>query len=233
MEPTLNPHQSIKFWAEDDRPREKLQSKGASALSNAELLAILINTGTKDQSALALARNLLNFTDNNLASLSKLNLNELKQIKGIGNAKAITIAAALELGRRRNFEEALELKTISSSRDAYAYFKPHVAYLNHEEFWILYLNRANKAIKHQQISVGGVAGTVVDVKLIFKHATQVLASSIILCHNHPSGNLKPSQADIEITKKLRDAGKILEILIADHLIITDNGYFSFADEGLM
>jgi DNA repair protein RadC len=237
MEPTITPAQeklnSIKYWAEDDRPREKMQIKGRLSLSNAELLAILINTGTKNDSALALAQKLLQNANNSLNALSKQNLADLTKVKGIGMAKAITIAAALELGRRRKDEDAYLQTTIKSSREAYNYFEAILVDKPHEEFWVLFLNRSNKVIGRARISEGGVTGTIADPKLIFKQALEKLSCSIILCHNHPSGNLKPSQADIDLTKKLVQAGKLLDIFVFDHIIFTDTAYYSFADEGIL
>lgn len=237
MEQQANPNAekftSIKNWAEDDRPREKMQNKGRHALSNAELLAILINTGTKKESALSLAQKLLNQANNSLNLLSKFNLTELTKIKGVGPAKAITIAAALELGRRRKDEEAPVNTPIRSSKDAFANFEGVLTDKPHEEFWVLFLNRSNKVIGKERISEGGVTGTIADPKLIFKHAVEKLACSIVLCHNHPSGNLTPSQTDIDLTKKLVTVGKLMEIYVFDHLIVADNRYYSFADEGLL
>jgi len=224
-------HTTIKNWAEDDRPREKLLLKGRQSLSDAELLAILIVSGTKDDSALDLAKKILQKADGNLPELSKLNVQELTKINGIGPTRAITILAALELGRRRNESEVLAREKIKSSRDAFEIFKTTMADKPYEEFWILLLNRANKIIRKCPISEGGISGTVVDPKKIFKISLDHHASSIILGHNHPSGILTPSEADMRITKKLVDAGKLLEISVLDHLIIGDNGFYSFADEG--
>jgi DNA repair protein RadC len=230
MEPYLN-HTTIRNWAEDDRPREKLMLKGRQSLSDAELLAILIVSGTKSDSALELAKKILQKANGNLPELSKLNIQELTKINGIGPAKAITILAALELGRRRNESEVLVREKIRSSRDAYDIFKNTMLDKPYEEFWILLLNRANKIIRKVPISEGGISGTVVDPKKIFKISLDHHASSIILGHNHPSGMLTPSEADIKITKKLVEAGKLLEIAVLDHLIVADSGFYSFADEG--
>ncbi|MFN4082658.1 MAG: RadC family protein [Bacteroidia bacterium] len=226
-----NNYTSIKHWAEDDRPREKLLNKGRSSLSDAELLAILINTGTKNKSAIELAKNLLQMANNNLNELGRKTINEIMQIKGLGSAKAITIAAALELGRRRKAEEAKQLTAIKSSKEAYTYISDIFGDLNHEEFWIILLNQSNKVIGRTRISEGGVNMTIADSRKIFKAAIEKLASGIIFCHNHPSGSLKPSQADIDLTKKLVEGAKLLDITIFDHIIYTDNGYYSFADEG--
>lgn len=222
----------ILSWAEEDRPREKLLLKGKAALSDAELIAILIGSGTRELSAVDLSKLILQSVNNNLNELAKLSINDLMKFKGIGEAKAISIAAALELGRRRKDSEVLKKPKVSSSSDAYEAIRPYLMDLQHEQFWVLLLNRANEVIKPHQISIGGVAGTVADPKIIFKAALEYLASAIILVHNHPSGNLTPSQADKELTKKVKEAGKMLDIPVLDHLIFGDNGYFSFADEGI-
>jgi len=224
---------SITQWAEEDRPREKLLLKGRAALSDAELIAILIGSGTRSLSAVEVGKLILNGSDNDLNNLAKFTVKELQKFKGIGEAKAISIVAALELGRRRKETEVKKATKVTSSNDAYQYLKSHFLDLPHEEFWILVLNRANEIITKIPISSGGVSGTVADGKIIFKHAIEHLASGIILAHNHPSGNKKPSDQDLNLTKKLRQAGTILEIPILDHLIITNNGYTSFSDEGLM
>ncbi|MDQ3192725.1 MAG: DNA repair protein RadC [Bacteroidota bacterium] len=223
----------ITAWAEADRPREKLLLKGRSVLSDAELIAILIGSGNKELSAVELAKVILQKTGNNLNALGKLSVKELTKVKGIGEAKAISIIAALELGRRRKDEDKLYINKITSSEDVFNYFKPMLLDLAHEEFWVLMLNRANKIIKSEKVSHGGVSGTVADAKIIFNKSLEVLASAVILCHNHPSGNTKPSDADISLTKRLKEAGKFLEIPVLDHLIFTDNAYFSFADEGIL
>jgi DNA repair protein RadC len=223
----------ILSWAEDDRPREKMLLKGNAALSDAELIAILIGSGTVDLSAVDVAKLILQRANNNLNELAKLSLKDLMKVKGIGEAKAISIAAALELGRRRKDSETVRRPKITCSRDAYDQIKPYLWDLPHEEFWILLLSRSNEVIRPVQVSQGGVAGTVADPKLIFKHAIEHLASAIILVHNHPSGNLTPSQADKDLTKRLKEAGKLLEVPILDHLIFADNGYLSFADDGLL
>jgi DNA repair protein RadC len=229
MENNLDKFSGIKAWAEDDRPREKFLLKGKHSLSNTELLAILIATGTKNESAVDLARKILQLTNDNLNELGKLSINDLKKVKGIGEAKAITIAAALELGRRRKDEDAKQIEIVKTSREVFNYFEPLLADLPHEEFWILLLARNRKVIARIKISEGGIAGTVVDTKIIFKHAIENLASYIVLCHNHPSGNLQPSTADIQITKNLKNAAKLLDIDIVDHIIIGNNKYYSFAD----
>lgn len=223
----------IKDWAEDDRPREKLMAKGREALSNAELLAILIGSGSATQSAVDLCKDILTKANNNLNMLAKYNLSDLMQFKGIGEAKAISIMAALELGRRRQLATALEKVQIKSSHTVYEILQPKLADLPHEEFWMISLNRANKVIDYFRISVGGISGTVADVRLILKTAIEKLASGIIVAHNHPSGNLQPSQADKDLTNRLKEACKLVEIQLFDHLIITESSYFSFADEGLL
>ncbi|MDW3211524.1 MAG: DNA repair protein RadC [Reichenbachiella sp.] len=224
---------SIKQWAEEDRPREKLIIKGKASLSEAELIAILIGSGTPKISAVDLAKTILAATGNDLNELAKLSLADLKKFNGIGEAKAIAIISALELGRRRKETEVVKKPKVSSSSDAYHYLKPHLMDLDHEQFWVLYLNRANQIIKPEMISAGGVSGTVVDAKLVFKKALEVLASGVILAHNHPSGNLQPSNQDVQLTKKIKAAGQTLDIPVLDHIIFTDDGYFSFTDESMM
>ncbi len=224
---------NIKSWAEEDRPREKLLLKGTSALTDAELIAILIGTGTTSLSAVDLAKNLLQHSNNSLDDLARFTVKDLMKIKGIGEAKAITIISALELGRRRKEINTTERPKINGSKDAYELVKGDLMDLPHEEFWVIMLNRANRLLKKHQISLGGVHGTVADPKIIFKTALESLASGIIVAHNHPSGNLTPSQQDIDLTKKLKEAGKLLEIQLLDHVIIAGKNYYSFADEGLM
>lgn len=229
----VKPPFGIKSWSEDDRPREKLVSKGRSVLSDAELIAILIGSGSKKETAVELSRRILNHVGNNLNELGKLTVSDLIKFKGIGEAKAVSIVAALELGRRRKEVEVSRKNKIQTSKDAFDIIAPSLADLPHEEFWAIYLNRANNIVEKRFVSSGGVAGTVVDVKMVIKPAVENLASSIILCHNHPSGNKQPSDADIKITKKIIEAGKLLEINILDHIIICENSYFSFADEGML
>ena len=224
---------SIKQWAEEDRPREKLLLKGKSALSDAELIAIIIGSGTPTITAVDLAKQILHSIDNNLNKLARLTVNDLKKFKGIGEAKAINIVSALELGRRRKEADPPKTQKITCSKDVYQIITPFLQDLPHEEFWILLLDRANQLIKPVSISQGGVSGTVSDPKIIFKHALEALASGVILVHNHPSGNLKPSQADLKLTKQLKEAGTLLEIPVLDHMIYTDSGYFSMADEGIL
>ena len=230
---TYESSRKILSWAEEDRPREKLMLKGRAALSDAELIAILIGSGTRDLSAVDLAKVILQSVGHNLNDLARLSVKDLSKFKGIGEAKAISIVAALELGRRRKEQDRPLRLRITSSRDAYEEIKPHLLDKQHEEFWILLLNRANEVIRPVQISSGGVSGTVADPKLIFKHAIEQLACALILVHNHPSGNLAASQADRDLTKKLKEAGRLLDIPILDHLIFTDQSYLSFADEGIL
>jgi DNA repair protein RadC len=222
----------IKNWAEEDRPREKMMQKGGAALSDAELLAILIGSGSRAESAVQLARRILHSVDNNLNALGKLSAKELASgFKGIGQAKGITIAAALELGRRHNASERLTRQSITSSRDAQAVFYPLLADLRHEELWIALTNRSAKVVEKIKISQGGAGETTADIRLILKPAIQALASGIILCHNHPSGNILPSPQDDALTIRLRDAARLVDIKLLDHIIISDNTYYSYADEG--
>jgi len=224
-------YKPIKSWAVEDRPREKLLTKGKRALTNSELIAIILGSGTHDSSAIDVAKLILNHFDNDLNLLAKSSVNELKRFKGIGPVKAITLTAALELGRRKQTSKGKILPQISSSHDAYIHLKPFFDDQTVEYFYVGLLNQNNRLLNIVQISKGGIAGTVVDPKIIFKQALENRAVSIILAHNHPSGNMKPSQADITITKKLIQAGKTLDIKIVDHLILTDFGYVSFLDEG--
>lgn len=224
---------NIKAWAEEDRPREKLLSKGRTTLSDAELIAILIASGNRNETAVELSKRMLKSIDNDLNKLGKLSVKELMQFNGIGEAKAISIVAALELGRRRKNTDNQLNKTIKSSKDVFEEVIGVMSDLPHEEFWVLFLDRRNAVIKKSNISKGGVSGTVADAKIIFKEAMQLLASAVILCHNHPSGNLKPSDADIQLTKKMKEIGYLVDVPVLDHLIITDKSYFSFGDEGLI
>lgn len=233
MEDSTNKHLTIKSWAEDDRPREKLILKGRQALSDSELLAILLASGSREETAVQLAQRILQENKNSINELAKLQLNDLKKFKGVGEAKAVTVAAALEIGRRRTDESGEEKIKISSSKHAYSILKSKLSDLPHEEFWVLYMNRSNSLIKKECISKGGISGTVVDIRLILKPAIECLASSIILAHNHPSGNLKASQEDINLTKKTKEAAKFMDISLQDHLIIGDQAYLSFADEGML
>lgn len=224
---------SIKNWKEDDRPREKLSQKGREVLTDAELIAILLGSGNKDESAVGLSKRILSAANNNLNELGKFSLRQLTQFKGIGDAKAITIAAALELGRRRRKEEALERMKIISSKSVFELMQPIVGELPHEEFWIIYLNNSNKVIQYVQLSKGGITGTLVDVRLVMKRALELGATAIVLVHNHPSGTLLPSEADKQLTQKLKTASESLDISVLDHLIITEENYFSFADQRIL
>ncbi len=224
-------YRGIKSWAEDDRPREKLLAKSPSALSDVELLAILIGTGTRDLSAVDLARNIFDSVNQNIGDLSRLSIKEMIKFRGIGEAKAINIAAALEIGRRRRLKDSLNRKKIVSSRDAFELLHPIVSDNNYEEFWIVTLNRGNIIKRTHKISEGSMAGTVADPKKIFKIALEDNASSVILCHNHPSGNRNPSKNDHEITRKCKAVGLSLDLPVLDHIIIAEDTYYSFADEG--
>ena len=223
---------SIKNWSEDDQPREKLMLKGKQVLSDAELVAILIGSGSRSESAVQLSQRILSSVDNNLNALGKLSIKQLTEFKGIGEAKAISIVAATELGRRRRAEETLELKKITSSKAVFEIMQPIIGELIHEEFWVLFLNNSNKVTFKSQISKGGITGTIVDVRMVFKMALEQNATSIILTHNHPSGKLEASDADKTLTKQLKLAGQQLSIPVLDHIIITENGYFSFQDENI-
>ena len=224
---------NIKSWPEEDRPREKLSLKGKSSLSNAELIAILIGSGNKNETAVELSKKILSSINNDLNTLGKLTINDLLKFNGIGQAKAITIISALELGRRRKESKVEKKVSIKSSKDAYNIITDVLSDLPHEEFWVIYLNKKNEVLKKESISKGGISGTIADSKIIFKHAIEQLASSIILFHNHPSGNLKPSNADIKLTKKIKETGIMLDTPVLDHLIIGEKDYFSFADEGII
>lgn len=220
---------SIKSWAEDDRPREKLSLKGKSVLSDAELIAILIGSGSRNESAVQLSKRILASVDNNLNVLGKLSIKQLCEFKGIGEAKAISIIAALELGKRRNNEDVIKLEKITSSQITFDIMQPIIGDLPHEEFWVLYLNNNMKVVHKTQLSKGGITGTVVDIRIIFKIAFEHNATGIIMAHNHPSGNNTPSKADFEVTNKIKIACQNLEISLIDHLIITQHNYYSFKD----
>jgi DNA repair protein RadC len=224
---------SIKNWAENDRPREKLILKGKNILSDAELIAILIRAGNRKETAIDLAKRILNYVHNNLIELSKLTINDLTKFNGIGQAKAVTIAAALELGKRRREAEAIKRSKITSSKDVFEIFQSNISDIQYEEFWMLCLNKANKILKKICISQGGTSATAVDPKKIFKIALDNKSSYIILCHNHPSGNIQPSNEDIKLTKKLKEAGNSLDLPVIDHIIIGDEKYYSFADQGII
>ena len=223
----------ISQWAEDDRPREKMMSKGKTSLTDAELIAILIGSGSRNETSVALSRRILSSVGNNLGALQRMSLPQLMAFKGIGEAKAVAIAAAMELGRRRRQEETVTLLKVKSSQTVFEIMQPLIGDLQHEEFWILYLNNANKIVFKSQLSKGGLTGTVVDVRLVFKSAFEYNATGVILCHNHPSGTLTASDADRQITRKLKLAGENLDIKVLDHLIVTERNYFSFADEGIL
>lgn len=224
---------SIKNWSNDDKPREKLAQKGKSVLSDAELIAILIGSGSRNESAVELSKRILCSVNNNLNDLGKLSINQLMQFKGIGEAKAITITAALEIGRRRREEGEKKVEKIGSSKDVFNLLQPVLGELPHEEFWIIYLNNSNKVIHQAQLSKGGITGTLVDVRLVLKQALEIGAIGLILAHNHPSGGLKPSTADKQITEKLKNAAVALDMKVLDHIIITQREYFSFADDNLL
>jgi DNA repair protein RadC len=224
---------SIKEWAVEDRPREKLMTHGIQSLSTSELIAILIGSGIKNQSAVELARKILGSAANDLDQLGRFSVSDFMKIKGIGKARAIAIVSALELGRRRKLSESANRLKIASSGDVYEVLCQYLADLSHEEFWILLLNRSNKIIEKRKISQGGISGTVTDIRMILKFAIEALASSIILCHNHPSGNLQPSEADIQVTRKLKESSALMDINLLDHIIIAGKQYFSFADENMM
>ncbi|WP_271782898.1 RadC family protein [Aquimarina algiphila] len=226
----LNASFSIKEWSENDRPREKLIAKGKNVLTDAELVAILIGSGNREESAVGLSKRILASVNHEINALGKLSLKQLMSFKGIGEAKAITIVAGLELGRRRKDESVAKVSKITSSRDAFHLFQPIIGDLEHEEFWVLFLNNANDVIRKKQISVGGKTGTLVDARIVFKLALEYGATSLIIGHNHPSGSLRPSQSDKNLTQKLKAAGSILDIKLLDHIVVTEDRYFSFADE---
>lgn len=223
----------IKNWPPEDRPREKLLNKGISALSDAELIALLIGSGTATGSAVDIAKKIIHGVGNSLHELARLSVKDLMKVRGIGEARAVSIVAALELGRRRKEQDLEEKPRIGSSKEAYDQIHQDLMDLAHEEFWVLLLNRANRMIRKKRVSEGGVSGTVADPKIIFKFALEELASGVIVVHNHPSGNPVASQSDIDLTRKLKEAGKFLEVQLLDHLIIAGQKYFSFADEGMI
>lgn len=233
MENSNNSSTSIKNWAHDDKPREKLMAKGREALSDSELLAILVRTGSGKDSAVDIAKKILQMGKNNLNDLGKLSAEDLMEIKGVGEAKAVTIIAALELGRRRQSLEPLSREKFTSSNKLAGYLRASLKDYSHEVFGVVFLDRALKLIKFEVVSKGGMSQTVADPRIIFKRALEVKASTLILCHNHPSGNLKPSEADRALTDRMVQAGKLLDVQVLDHLIVSEEGYFSFADEGLI
>lgn len=224
---------TLKYWSEDDKPREKMINKGVASLSDSELIAILINSGNKKQTAVELSREIYIDNKSNLNELAKLSINDLKKYKGIGEAKAISIIAALELGRRRNTAEVFKRNIITKSKDAFDIMLPLLNDISHEQFWTLFLSNSGKVLRKEKMFQGGITNTIVDSRIIFKTAIDYQAVSIILCHNHPSGNLKPSEADKKLTKQIIDSGNILNIKVLDHIIIGENNFFSFADEGLI
>jgi DNA repair protein RadC len=228
----MEENKSIKHWASDDQPREKMMSKGAAALSDAELIGILLGTGSRDKSAIDLGREIMQLAQNNLNVLGRFNLKQLQQIKGIGNAKAVSLLAALELGRRRQSADALERQKFASSKDVGQFLIGMMQDFEREKFCVLYLNHANKLITHEIVSEGSLTATVVDTKLILRNALHHLASKLIIAHNHPSGNLNPSQSDMQLTKKIKDAASMMDIELLDHIIVAGNSYLSFQDEGI-
>lgn len=224
---------AIRYWAEDDRPREKLVAKGKTALSDAELLAIIIGSGSREETAVQLSKRILLSVGNNLNALGKLTIPQLTKFKGIGQVKAVEIAAAMELSQRRRQQEAAVLDKAGSSKSIFELMQPILGELPHEEFWGIFLNNSHKILSKSQISKGGITGTLVDVRLVFKTALEIGATAVILCHNHPSGTLRASDADKQITRKLKAAGEQLDIKILDHVIVTETGWLSFADEALL
>jgi DNA repair protein RadC len=224
---------TIKSWSLDDRPREKLLYKGKKALSDAELIAILIGSGSRNESAVSLSKRILLSVNSNINALAKLSVEKLTTFHGIGEAKAISIITALELGKRRQLETALELPEITSSKAVFNQMQPLIGELQHEEFWVLYLSNSNKVISKQHLSKGGLTATIVDVRLLYKRALELACVGVIVCHNHPSGKLVPSESDKKLTQKIKIAGETLDINLLDHLIITEKAYFSFADEGIL
>ncbi|MBF6610125.1 MAG: DNA repair protein RadC [Chryseobacterium sp.] len=224
---------SIKFLAEDDRPREKFLMKGKNALSDAELLAIIMGSGNRQESAVDLARRILNAVENNWHQLSKLSVKDLMKFNGVGEAKAISIASALEIGRRRAAQEVPERKKITCSKDVFEFLKPYLGDLQTEEFWAVFVNQNNRILHFSQLTTGGISSSIVDVRILFKTALEHFATAVFVAHNHPSGNLKPSQEDIRITKQIAEGGNFLNIKLLDHLILNQTSYYSFADEGLL
>lgn len=229
----MKPYLTIRNWSVEDRPRERLLEKGARQLSDAELLAILINTGTGKETAVDLAKRLLFSVDHQIQALARLSAEELQSLRGIGTAKAVTLMAAVELGRRACFDEVTQGLAMTSSKDVFAIIRPVLASLVHEEFWVLYLNRGNKVMAKEKMSSGGTSGTVTDVKMIVRKAVNKLADGLVIAHNHPSGNRFPSKEDHAVTKKIQDAVKYFDIRLLDHLIVAGDTYYSFADEGLL
>lgn len=226
-------YRPIRAWHENDRPREKLELIGRAHLSDAELIAILLGSGTRNESAVELAKRMLHSVSNNLVELGKMSISEMQRFQGIGPAKAVTLTAAIELGRRRQEAAPMQRRQIQSSKDIHEIFSPRIGDLPHEEFWAMCLNRSNKIINSRRIGMGGISSTVADIRLIMRFAIESNASSLIICHNHPSGNIKPSDQDIKITKSICQAVKYFDIQLLDHLIVTEAGYYSFSDEGIL
>ena len=224
---------SIKSLAEDDRPREKFLLKGKASVSDSELLAIIMGSGNREESAVELARRILNSVENNWHILSQLSIKDLMKFKGVGEAKAISIATALEIGNRKSQQEVLERQQISSSKDVFEVLQPHLSDLSTEEFWAVFLNHQNKILYKTCLFRGGIASSVADVRVIFKTALEHFSTRIIVAHNHPAGSLKPSQEDINITNKIKEAGNLLEIELLDHIIIAQNKFYSFKEEGIL
>jgi DNA repair protein RadC len=231
MENFNKPHTPIKQWANDDKPREKMLQKGADALSNTELLAILINNGTKSKSAIDLARELLALGQNQLGHVARMSLKELQKVKGIGPAKAVTIRAALQLGIMLEQETMMAKPAATCSRDIADYLRKKLAHENREMFVVIFLNKSNRILAHETVSTGGITSTIVDAKVILKLAIELHATSIVLSHNHPSGSLKASNADKALTEKIKQAAKLIDVEVLDHIIVSDQGYYSFADDG--
>lgn len=227
------PKTTIKNWSADDRPREKMLLKGKDALSDAELIAILIGSGNRRESAVDLSKRILTTSSNSLSVLSRLSVEQLIKFRGIGKAKAIAIVAALELGRRKRLAKALPDNGLSHSADVFEYMQPRIGDLSHEEFWVIYLNNSNKVVNTVQLSKGGITGTLVDIRLLLKEAVLTNAVALILVHNHPSGTLRPSEADRNITEKINNACYSMDIKVLDHIIVTEKSYFSFKDEGIL
>ena len=224
---------NIKSLAEEERPREKLLLKGKQSLSDAELLAIILGSGSKQESSIILAQRILSSVNNNWNELAKLTIRDLCKFNGVGKVKAIEIVTSLEIGRRKSLQQALKKENISSAKDAFNILQPIIGDLLIEEFWVIYLSRSNKIVSKEKISQGGITGTMVDNRIIFKHALELNAVSLIISHNHPSGNIQPSNSDIQITQEIKKAGSLLNITLMDHLIVTQTSYFSFADENLL
>jgi len=230
---TLVPHLAIRHWPEDEQPREKLVNNGAEALSNAELLAILLHTGHKNKSALELAKDILRLAGNNLSELGKINADQLQRLHGVGAAKAVSVLAAMELARRRQAGSISKKQVIKSGADAALFFKPMLADHDTERFYVMYLNHANKVLHYSHISTGTITSTLVDTRVIFREALDASATKLLLCHNHPSGSLRPSQADIRITHKIKDVGQLFDIQVLDHIIVSETGYCSLMEEGMI